>query len=58
MPGEGKAMAETIERLFKLEDGALFSRAAEIAAAKERAYWSPVVLCGACRTDPPCRHCK
>lgn len=51
-------MAETIERLFKLEDGVLFSRAAEIAAAKERAYWSPVVLCGACRTDPPCRHCK
>ncbi|MDD4510271.1 MAG: radical SAM protein [Oscillospiraceae bacterium] len=49
---------ETLRQLFALDDQALFERAREAGAKRPKAYWSPVVLNGACKTDPPCRHCK
>lgn len=49
---------ETLRQLFALDDEMLFERARAMGATRRKAYWSPVVLNAACKTDPPCRHCK
>jgi biotin synthase len=51
-------LMESLEKLAAMDDETLFSQAKTAGGRHADAYWYPIVLDGACRTSPPCRHCK
>jgi biotin synthase len=48
----------TLEEIFVLGDEELFSRARRAGERYKKAYWSPVVINGGCKSNPHCMHCK